>query len=195
MVFFVLSGFLVGGTVVSRYEAIQWSWSDYAIARTTRLCIASPGPPIRRFGTILGWRSPTRPSIPAEWGGYTLARPTFTTSHLSSAIRVERPVAANRSIPPALKPARAHRSVYPGPKGLDALRQARNELPCLHPIFHQSKRQSWKSGLTLKATGLTARHLADGRPPDGPRHSSQHAKPSKKPCRCRGARQQEIEPV
>jgi peptidoglycan/LPS O-acetylase OafA/YrhL len=39
MAFFVLSGFLVGGTVVSRTEAGQWSWSDYAITRMTRLWI------------------------------------------------------------------------------------------------------------------------------------------------------------
>jgi peptidoglycan/LPS O-acetylase OafA/YrhL len=39
MAFFVLSGFLVGGTVVSRTESGQWSWSDYAITRMTRLWI------------------------------------------------------------------------------------------------------------------------------------------------------------
>jgi peptidoglycan/LPS O-acetylase OafA/YrhL len=39
MAFFVLSGFLVGGTVVSRAETGRWSWSDYAIARMTRLWI------------------------------------------------------------------------------------------------------------------------------------------------------------
>src|SRR5665647_3965432 len=39
MAFFVLSGFLVGGTVVSGAEAAQWSWSDYAITRMTRLWI------------------------------------------------------------------------------------------------------------------------------------------------------------
>jgi peptidoglycan/LPS O-acetylase OafA/YrhL len=37
MAFFVLSGFLVGGTVVSRAECGQWSWIDYAITRMTRL--------------------------------------------------------------------------------------------------------------------------------------------------------------
>ncbi len=39
MVFFVLSGFLVGGTVVSRAKAGQWSRIDYAITRMTRLWI------------------------------------------------------------------------------------------------------------------------------------------------------------
>lgn len=39
MAFFVLSGFLVGGTVVSRAEAGLWSWHDYAITRMTRLWI------------------------------------------------------------------------------------------------------------------------------------------------------------
>ena len=37
MAFFVLSGFLVGGAIVSRGDAGQWSWSDYAITRMTRL--------------------------------------------------------------------------------------------------------------------------------------------------------------
>jgi peptidoglycan/LPS O-acetylase OafA/YrhL len=39
MAFFVLSGFLVGGTVLSRTEAGIWSWSDYALTRMTRLWI------------------------------------------------------------------------------------------------------------------------------------------------------------
>ncbi len=39
MIFFVLSGFLVGGAVVSRHDAGRWSWSDYAITRMTRLWI------------------------------------------------------------------------------------------------------------------------------------------------------------
>jgi peptidoglycan/LPS O-acetylase OafA/YrhL len=39
MVFFVLSGFLVGGSVLSRTTAEQWSWSDYALRRMTRLWI------------------------------------------------------------------------------------------------------------------------------------------------------------
>jgi peptidoglycan/LPS O-acetylase OafA/YrhL len=39
MIFFVLSGFLVGGAVISRAEAGQWSWYDYLITRMTRLWI------------------------------------------------------------------------------------------------------------------------------------------------------------
>jgi len=39
MIFFVLSGFLVGGTVVQAVEARQWSWIDYTVARMTRLWI------------------------------------------------------------------------------------------------------------------------------------------------------------
>ncbi len=37
MIFFVLSGFLVGGAVVSRAAEARWSWTDYAILRMTRL--------------------------------------------------------------------------------------------------------------------------------------------------------------
>lgn len=39
MAFFVLSGFLVGGSVLSQSKAKQWSWSDYAVTRLTRLWI------------------------------------------------------------------------------------------------------------------------------------------------------------
>lgn len=39
MIFFVLSGFLVGGTVVKRADSGQWSWRDYATTRMTRLWI------------------------------------------------------------------------------------------------------------------------------------------------------------
>jgi peptidoglycan/LPS O-acetylase OafA/YrhL len=39
MIFFVLSGFLVGGQVVESVKTAQWSWIDYAIARMTRMWI------------------------------------------------------------------------------------------------------------------------------------------------------------
>jgi peptidoglycan/LPS O-acetylase OafA/YrhL len=39
MIFFVLSGFLVGGGVTSRVADDQWSWGDYAVTRLTRLWI------------------------------------------------------------------------------------------------------------------------------------------------------------
>jgi peptidoglycan/LPS O-acetylase OafA/YrhL len=38
-VFFVLSGFLVGGGVISRVADDRWSWTDYALTRLTRLWI------------------------------------------------------------------------------------------------------------------------------------------------------------
>lgn len=39
MVFFVLSGFLVGGSALSAIEQDRWSWGDYLIKRVTRLSI------------------------------------------------------------------------------------------------------------------------------------------------------------
>lgn len=39
MVFFVLSGFLVGRHVYERFESGRWTWTDYAIKRLTRLWI------------------------------------------------------------------------------------------------------------------------------------------------------------
>jgi peptidoglycan/LPS O-acetylase OafA/YrhL len=39
MIFFVLSGFLVGGQVVESMQTAQWSWTDYAITRMTRMWI------------------------------------------------------------------------------------------------------------------------------------------------------------
>lgn len=39
MVFFVLSGFLVGGSALSAIERDRWSWGDYLAKRVTRLSI------------------------------------------------------------------------------------------------------------------------------------------------------------
>lgn len=39
MIFFVLSGFLVGGSVVKAVEKSKWSWSDYLVRRLSRLWI------------------------------------------------------------------------------------------------------------------------------------------------------------
>jgi len=39
MIFFVLSGFLVGGAIVRSVENGQWSWNEYAITRMTRLWV------------------------------------------------------------------------------------------------------------------------------------------------------------
>ena len=37
MIFFVLSGFLVGGSVISAHQMGKWSWTSYALRRLTRL--------------------------------------------------------------------------------------------------------------------------------------------------------------
>lgn len=37
MIFFVMSGFLVGGSVISAYQKGKWSWHGYALRRLTRL--------------------------------------------------------------------------------------------------------------------------------------------------------------
>ena len=37
MIFFVLSGFLVGGSVISAHQKGKWSWTGYALRRLTRL--------------------------------------------------------------------------------------------------------------------------------------------------------------
>jgi peptidoglycan/LPS O-acetylase OafA/YrhL len=39
MVFFVLSGYLVGGSVLRSIEEGRWSWGDYLLARLTRLYV------------------------------------------------------------------------------------------------------------------------------------------------------------
>lgn len=39
MVFFVLSGYLVGGSVLRAVQAGKWSWSDYLLTRMTRLYV------------------------------------------------------------------------------------------------------------------------------------------------------------
>jgi peptidoglycan/LPS O-acetylase OafA/YrhL len=37
LVFFVLSGYLVGGSVLTAYQSRRWSWTNYALRRMTRL--------------------------------------------------------------------------------------------------------------------------------------------------------------
>jgi peptidoglycan/LPS O-acetylase OafA/YrhL len=39
MIFFVLSGFLIGGEVLRRWLNNEWSWTDYAVNRLTRLWV------------------------------------------------------------------------------------------------------------------------------------------------------------
>jgi peptidoglycan/LPS O-acetylase OafA/YrhL len=39
VVFFVLSGYLVGGSVLTAYQAGRWSWTHYALRRMTRLWV------------------------------------------------------------------------------------------------------------------------------------------------------------
>src|ERR1035438_1552489 len=39
VIFFVLSGYLVGGSVFSAYQAGRWSWPNYALRRMSRLWV------------------------------------------------------------------------------------------------------------------------------------------------------------
>jgi len=39
VVFFVLSGYLVGGSVLTAYQSGRWSWKNYALRRLTRLWV------------------------------------------------------------------------------------------------------------------------------------------------------------
>ncbi len=39
VVFFVLSGYLVGGSVLTAYQSGRWSWTQYALRRMTRLWV------------------------------------------------------------------------------------------------------------------------------------------------------------
>jgi peptidoglycan/LPS O-acetylase OafA/YrhL len=53
MVFFVLSGFLVGGSVLASVSNGRWDWGDYLIARLTRLCIVL-FPALMLAGVLVG---------------------------------------------------------------------------------------------------------------------------------------------
>ncbi|MGA8782311.1 MAG: acyltransferase [Terracidiphilus sp.] len=53
MVFFVLSGYLVGGSVLRAANAGQWSWRDYLLTRLTRLYIVLL--PALVLGAALDW--------------------------------------------------------------------------------------------------------------------------------------------
>ena len=39
IIFFVISGFLIGRSIWFKYEKNQWSWIDFSLARFTRLWI------------------------------------------------------------------------------------------------------------------------------------------------------------
>ena len=55
MIFFVLSGFLVGGSVISNVRAGKWSWREYAVTRMTRLWIVLiPGLLLTAFWDYFG---------------------------------------------------------------------------------------------------------------------------------------------
>jgi peptidoglycan/LPS O-acetylase OafA/YrhL len=53
MMFFVLSGYLVGGSVLRAVQAGRWSWRDYMLARLTRLYIVLL--PALVLGAVLDW--------------------------------------------------------------------------------------------------------------------------------------------
>jgi peptidoglycan/LPS O-acetylase OafA/YrhL len=66
MIFFVLSGFLVGGRVWTTISENGWNWKEYAIARISRLYVVLIpaiviGVPLDLLGShFLGWTAPYR---------------------------------------------------------------------------------------------------------------------------------------
>ncbi len=65
MVFFVMSGFLVGGSVISAHQKGSWSWSSYALRRMTRLWLVL----IPALLLTLCWETLGRQISPAGYQG------------------------------------------------------------------------------------------------------------------------------
>jgi len=67
IVFFVLSGYLVGGSVLRSVAAGRWSWQSYLTARLTRLYVVLL--PALLFGGALDWTGLHRLGDPALYSG------------------------------------------------------------------------------------------------------------------------------
>lgn len=69
IVFFVLSGYLVGGSVVRAMESGRWSWRDYLLRRLTRLYIVLL--PALLLGGALDWAGMHIPGAEALYSGHS----------------------------------------------------------------------------------------------------------------------------
>ena len=66
MVFFVLSGYLVGGSVLRAVKTAKWSWREYLIARLSRLYIVLA--PALVLGAAFDWTGVHLPGLEAIYG-------------------------------------------------------------------------------------------------------------------------------
>jgi peptidoglycan/LPS O-acetylase OafA/YrhL len=69
IVFFVMSGFLVGGSVVRAVESGRWNWRDYLLRRMTRLYIVLL--PALLLGGLLDWAGMHIPGAEALYSGHS----------------------------------------------------------------------------------------------------------------------------
>jgi peptidoglycan/LPS O-acetylase OafA/YrhL len=69
IVFFVLSGYLVGGSVLRSVGAERWSWRSYITARLTRLYVVLL--PALLLGGLLDWSGMHLPSSDALYSGHS----------------------------------------------------------------------------------------------------------------------------
>ncbi|NBR84088.1 MAG: acyltransferase [Proteobacteria bacterium] len=69
VVFFVLSGFLVGGSVLSQVRAQRWSWGNYASRRLTRLWVVLV--PALALTALWDWLGQTLGGAAAYAGAYS----------------------------------------------------------------------------------------------------------------------------
>jgi peptidoglycan/LPS O-acetylase OafA/YrhL len=81
IVFFVMSGYLVGGSVLRSVRANRWSWGSYLLARLTRLYVVLL--PALLLGGILDWTGMHMPGTVAVYSGqsgmHALAVDVYTT--------------------------------------------------------------------------------------------------------------------
>jgi peptidoglycan/LPS O-acetylase OafA/YrhL len=69
IVFFVMSGFLVGGSVVRAVESGRWNWQDYLLRRLTRLYIVLL--PALLLGGALDWAGMHIPGAETLYSGHS----------------------------------------------------------------------------------------------------------------------------
>jgi peptidoglycan/LPS O-acetylase OafA/YrhL len=81
IIFFVLIGYLVGGSVLRSVQCHQWSWRAYLLARLTRLYIVLL--PALLLGGLADWAGMRLPGAGPIYANHFAAHPEFIDIHTS----------------------------------------------------------------------------------------------------------------
>lgn len=86
IVFFVLSGYLVGGSVLRSVNADRWSWRHYLLARLTRLYVVLL--PALFLGGMLDWVGMHLPGTVSVYTGHSGMKALVTDVHATLTVPV-----------------------------------------------------------------------------------------------------------